>query len=116
MLAPRRMAIAAAVRAVAAAVTLVPRPAAALATAVGAADALSGEVSALPIVAAFASVVAQTHVALLPSALAVGGVATIGGLAAARQNRNVATIRRSLLLATLTLLVLWVLPLIEQLT
>ena len=82
-----------------------------------AADTLSGAPSTLPIVAALASLVGQTHVGLLPSALAVGVVAAAGTVAVGRHGEPGASeVRRSLLVTAVVLTVLWALPIVEQFT
>jgi hypothetical protein len=84
---------------------------------VAAADTVSGTPATLPVVAALASLVGQTHVALLPSALAVGVVATIGAVAGRRRpDQTAREIRRSLLATAVVLIALWALPIVEQFT
>src|SRR5262245_7553232 len=48
---------------------------------VAAADVLAGSYSRLPVLALLASLVGQTHVALMPSALAIGAVSVIASVA-----------------------------------
>jgi hypothetical protein len=83
---------------------------------VAAADTIAGAASTLPVVAALASLVGQTHVALLPSALAVGGVAVIGALAGSWRTEHASGIVRALLATIAVLIVLWALPIAEQFT
>lgn len=84
---------------------------------VAAADTASGTPSTLPVVAALASLVGQTHVALLPPALAISAVAVVGSIASRwGKDRAAAEISRSLLAAIAVVLVLWALPLVEQVT
>ncbi len=84
---------------------------------VAAADTIAGAASTLPVVAALASLVGQTHVALLPSALAIGAGVGVGAIAGSwRRKRAAAEISRSLLATVAVLVVLWALPLVEQLT
>jgi hypothetical protein len=88
-----------------------------MALVVAAADTIAGSASTLPVVAALASLVGQTHVALLPSALAIGLVSAIGAIAGSwRRKRAAAEISRSLLATVAVLGVLWALPISEQLT
>jgi hypothetical protein len=77
---------------------------------------MAGAASTLPVVAALASLVGETHVALLPSALAIGGVALIGATAGSWRTEHAAGILRSLLAAFAVLIALWALPLAEQVT
>jgi hypothetical protein len=82
-----------------------------------AADTISGSASMLPVVAALASLVGQTHVALLPSTLAVGAASVIGVIASRwGKERAASQISRALLASVAVLLLLWALPLAEQLT
>jgi hypothetical protein len=84
---------------------------------VAAADTASGAASTLPVVAALGTLVGQTHVALLPSALAIGAVAVVGAVAVRwGKERAAAEISRSLLASVAVVMVLWALPLVQQLT
>jgi hypothetical protein len=83
---------------------------------VAAGDTIAGAASTLPVVAALASLVGQSHVALVPSALAIGGVAVIGAIAGSRRTEHATGIIRALLAALAVLVVLWALPIVEQLT
>ena len=78
-----------------------------------AADVVSGAVMSLPAVAVLASLIAQTHIALLPSVLVVGAFSVIGVVAARSQT---AEKKRALIVTAAVLLVLWALPLVEQVT
>ena len=83
---------------------------------VAAADVLTGSYSRLPVLALLASLVGQTHVALMPSALAIGGVSVVVSIARSwHEGRGRAGVRA--LLATVAVLaLLWALPIAEQLT
>jgi hypothetical protein len=84
---------------------------------VAAADTVAGTASMLPVVAALASLVGQTHVALLPPALAIGAVAMVGTIVSRwGKDRAAAEISRSLLASIAVVIVLWALPLVEQFT
>jgi hypothetical protein len=84
---------------------------------VAAADTIAGAASTLPVVAALASLVGQTHVALLPSALALGTVSAIGAVAGARYYEHTGTEISRAMFATIAVLALfWILPIAEQLT
>src|SRR5215831_19688847 len=84
---------------------------------IAAADVTAGLFSRLPVVALLASVVGQTHVALLPSALAVGGVSVVVAIAGSLRKANGrAAIVRALLATAAVLALLWALPIAEQLT
>jgi hypothetical protein len=82
---------------------------------VAAADTMAGAASTLPVVAALASLVGQTHVALLPSALAIGGVALVGGIVGSWRTEHTMGIVRALLATLAVLVILWALPVMEQL-
>ena len=81
-----------------------------------AADAATGTAMSLPVVAILASLVAQTHIALLPSALAIGMVSFAAVLAGTGTQSPSALRTRSLLVTVVALLVLWALPIVEQIT
>src|SRR5262249_42654789 len=82
-----------------------------------AADTISGSAAMLPVVAALASLVGQTHVALLPSALAVGAASVIGVVASRwGKERAASQISRALLASAAVLVLLWALSLAEQFT
>jgi hypothetical protein len=84
---------------------------------VAAADVVSGAASTLPVVAALASLAGQTHVALLPPALAISAVAAVGSIVSRwGKQRAAAEISRSLLASLAVMLVLWAAPLVEQVT
>jgi hypothetical protein len=84
---------------------------------VTAADAVAGRWKMLPLVAALASLVGQTHVGLLASAVAVGGVAVVSGGVAERPSESSAGLTgRTTLLTALVLVVFWILPLVDQFT
>ena len=94
---------------------------------VTAADAISGTPMMLPVVATFASLVGQTHVGLLPSALAIGSIALVGALVARPASRAVSDTAvdsrvsygrfgSMALITGVVLIVLWIPPIVEQLT
>jgi hypothetical protein len=94
---------------------------------VTAADAVSGTPMMLPGVAMFASLVGQTHVGLLPSALAIGSIALAGAAVARPASRAVSDtamgsrVRHGrfgspVLITGVVLIVLWIPPIVEQLT
>lgn len=72
---------------------------------------ISGTAALLPFVAFFASLCAQAHVALLPSAVALGAAATAGPFMAPRVNRL-----KAIAVSALVLVVVWLPPIHEQLT
>ena len=79
-----------------------------------AADAMTGTAMSLPVVAILASLVAQTHIALLPSALAIGIVSFAAVLAGSGTQPPSALRKRSLILTVIALLLLWALPVAEE--
>jgi hypothetical protein len=81
---------------------------------VAAAATMAGAVEMLPLAAALASLVAQTHVGVLPSALAVGVAAVAGGAWATRGTMR--PFGRAALITVVVLIALWALPLTQQLT
>src|SRR5690242_5345124 len=83
---------------------------------VAAADVLAGSYSRLPVIALLASLVGQTHVALVPSALAIGGVSVIVSTADSWRKRRRTEIVRALLATAAVLALLWALPIAQQLT
>jgi len=83
---------------------------------VAAADVLAGSYSRLPVVALLASLVGQTHVALMPSALAIGSVSVIVSTAGSWRKGRRTEIVRALLATLAVLALLWALPIAEQLT
>ena len=84
---------------------------------VAAADTIAGAASTLPVVAALASLVGQTHVALLPSALALGTASAIGAVAGTWRHENAGTkISRAIFAAIAMLALFWILPIAEQFT
>src|SRR5438876_11278106 len=84
---------------------------------VTAADAVAGRWKMLPFVAALASLVGQTHVGLIASAAAIGGVAMVNGAVAERPSESSAGLTgRTTLLTVLVLVVVWILPLVDQFT
>lgn len=83
---------------------------------IAAADVVAGSFSRLPVVALLASLVGQTHVALLPSALAIGGVSVIAAIAGSWRKGRRSEIIRALLATVAVLALLWALPIAEQLT
>jgi hypothetical protein len=83
---------------------------------VAAADVLAGSYARLPVVALLASLVGQTHVGLVPSALAIGGVSVIVSTAGSWRQGRRNEIVRALLATVAVLALLWALPIAQQLT
>jgi hypothetical protein len=81
---------------------------------VATADCVSGTPTTLPIVAALASLVGQTHIALLPSALAVGTIAASGVVVEARRNESRPAPSWVWLATAGVLIAVWAMPLVEQ--
>lgn len=81
------------------------------------ADVIAGSPRSLPLVALCASLAAQAHVALVPTALALGVVACVRALMGLRESdARRSPWLRSLLAMSVVLLVVWMMPLVEQLT
>jgi hypothetical protein len=76
--------------------------------------AAAGEARALPFAVGFASFVAQTHVSLAPEALALLAVASAWLLANARETGARRRLRRSALVSSAVLAVMWALPIVQQ--
>lgn len=83
---------------------------------VASADVFAGATFMLPVVALLASVVAQAHVALVPTALAVALPTALASIARAFGRDGGRAARCSLALAFAVLLLAWALPLAEQVT
>jgi len=83
-----------------------------------AAGAAAGDLVLLPVVAFFASFIGQTHVGMMPPALAMAGFAAVGATLARREGtpdaRLGATMRRALNLTTWFVLLLWLLPIADE--
>ena len=82
------------------------------------AAAAAGDLWLVPLVAVVATFIAQTHVGFTPLALAVSGVALAGAVACARSPRGLfdARVRRVLNITAWVIVVLWLPPIVEQLT
>ncbi len=79
-----------------------------------AADVVAGEATMLPWVAVLASVAAQSHVALVPTAVAVAAAPALWAAARAREGPDRGRWRRSLIVTTIILALCWCLPALEQ--
>ena len=82
------------------------------------AAAAAGDLWLVPLVAVVATFIAQTHVGFVPLALAVSGTAVAGAVADARSPRGFfdARVRRVLNITAWVIVVLWLPPIVEQLT
>lgn len=79
-----------------------------------AAAGVRGDARTLPLIAIFASFVAQTHVSFAPIGVLLGLAAAIGVWRHARRHNATVALERPVLVTTAILLVLWLLPLAEQ--
>jgi hypothetical protein len=80
-----------------------------------AADVLAGEAAMLPWVAVLASLSAQAHVGLAPTAVAVAVVPTLRAVAGAATSTSHAPWRACLAWTTVVLAAAWAIPILEQL-
>jgi len=93
-------------------ITLLPM----LALLVVSADVVAGGAGSLPFVALLASVAGQAHVAVMPSALLLGGLAFLRACLGAALSPHRQVWRRSMLITLCVLGAAWALPAWEQLT
>ena len=82
---------------------------------VAAAGAMGGDVAVLPVIAAIASFVAQSDVALVPLAAVTGAFATIGAMVSARRE-NRRSLLRALTISAWVVSASWLVPVVQELT